>query len=87
MKRKIVDCPFCEGEIDGCCFCDHSGKISVGSEGDFFKSEQDVKDSIGVKFLKDMDNKANGGTEPWPEMIEHFLHDNNVPDWYKKQNP
>lgn len=84
VKRLIVDCPFCEGELDGCCFCDHSGKISVGGENDFFRNESQVKDSLGVKFLKEQD--AKNGTEAWPEMIEHFLDDKNVPKWYLNQS-
>lgn len=76
MSRKVIDCPFCEGDISGCCFCDHSGKIYVG-EGEFFKTEEQTK-SLGVTFLKE--NDKDGGTEMWPEMIEHFaLHDDNVP--------
>lgn len=38
---KIADCPFCGGDIDGCCFCDHTGKIEVG-DGFLFNSEADV---------------------------------------------
>lgn len=81
--EKKVNCPFCVGE--GCCFCDHSGRVSIGRNGDFFKTEQAMNDSLGVKYLKDMDQKANGGMEPWPEMIEHFFDDKNVPKWYKNQ--
>lgn len=29
-QRTIEDCPFCRGDVDGCCFCEHSGKIYVG---------------------------------------------------------
>ena len=41
-KRTIADCPFCNGDIDGCCFCDHSGKIYIGDEY-VFKNEDDLK--------------------------------------------
>lgn len=82
MVRKTIDCPFCEGEFDGCCFCDHSGKIYVGGENDFFKNENDANESIGVKFLKEEDKKNGGNTEMWPEMIEYFLDEKNVPKWY-----
>lgn len=78
--RKVVKCPFCEGDINGCCFCDHSGRIYVG-EGELFKTEQQVNESLGIKFLKETDK--NGGTEVWPEMIEYFLNDNHVPKWFK----
>jgi hypothetical protein len=83
INRKRINCPFCEGDIDGCCFCDHTGKISVGGENDFFKNQDFVNNSLGVKFLKEMDKKQ--GTETWPEMIEYFLNDNNVPKWYQQE--
>lgn len=78
-ERIIKDCPFCEGDIGGCCFCDHSGKIYVG-EGYFFKTV-DQLDYIGVHFIKD-----NDPGELWPEMYEHFMDDKNVPDYYKPKN-
>jgi hypothetical protein len=28
-NRSIADCPFCNGDTGGCCFCDHSGKASL----------------------------------------------------------
>lgn len=72
-------CPFCEGDRGGCCFCDHTGWVDVG-EGHIFKDETAIHNSIGVKFLKEYDERS--GTELWPEMIEYFLDDNNVPKWY-----
>lgn len=41
-QRSIVDCPFCEGDEWGCCFCDHSGKIYVG-KGYVFEKVEDIK--------------------------------------------
>jgi hypothetical protein len=41
-KYSIEDCPFCEGEFDGCCFCDHTGKVRVG-EGEVFETIEDMK--------------------------------------------
>jgi hypothetical protein len=38
----VTDCVFCYGDIDGCCFCDHSGKIEVGENG-FFKHESELE--------------------------------------------
>lgn len=82
MEGKKTACPFCEGDKDGCCFCDHTGQVEIG-EGQVFKNEQQMKNSIGVKFLKEMD--AKGGTETWGEMIEYFLDDKNVPKWYAQK--
>ena len=78
LEKKIADCPFCDGDFDGCCFCDHTGKIYIG-DGEFFKSEEQLE-SIGVHFIKDNDTG-----EMWPEMYEHFMDEKNVPDYYKKQ--
>lgn len=79
-EKEIKDCPFCEGDIGGCCFCDHSGKIHIG-EGEFFKTIEQTK-SIGVSFLKEYDK--DGGVEIWPEMIEYFaLHEENVPKYFQ----
>jgi len=72
--RKVVDCPFCE--TDGCCFCDHEGKIYVG-ENELIKSEEALN-SIGVKYLK-----ATNPDEIWPEMWEYSLDEKNVPEWFK----
>lgn len=75
--RKKCICPFCEGE--GCCFCDHEGKIFVG-ENELIKSEESLN-SIGVKYLKE----TNPG-EIWYEMWEHFLDEKNVPNDFKLKN-
>lgn len=47
-KEIIVDCPFCEGEIDGCCFCDHTGKVKVG-ENYFFNTISEYEDASKVE--------------------------------------
>lgn len=39
QKTKIF-CPFCEG--DKCCFCDYTGKVSVG-ENEIIKSVEHSK--------------------------------------------
>lgn len=83
MSRQVTDCPFCEGDIDGCCFCDHTGKVYVG-EGEFFKTVEQTE-SIGVQFLKDQDKRSSGDIEMWPEMIEYFMNENNVPNYFKNQ--
>lgn len=75
--RKKVDCPFCEG--DGCCFCDHEGKIFVGTN-ELIKSEESLN-SIGVKYLKE-----TNPDEIWLEMWEHFLDEKNVPDEFKRRH-
>jgi hypothetical protein len=36
------NCPFCDGDLDGCCFCEHTGRISVG-EGYVFKNKEELK--------------------------------------------
>lgn len=77
-----TNCPFCEGDKEGCCFCDHTGRIDIG-EGQRFKNESEIKESLGVKFIKESDKAVNGGLEIWPEMIDFFLQDKNVPKWYK----
>ena len=79
---KTAKCPFCEGDLNGCCFCDHSGRIYVG-EDYLFKNEQHIKNSLSVKFLKEQDEKS--GLEIWPEMIEYFLEDKNIPKWYSQR--
>lgn len=38
---KKAACPFCKGDIDGCCFCEHTGKIELG-EGKVFSSEEEL---------------------------------------------
>lgn len=81
-SRQIARCPFCDGDIGGCCFCDHSGRIYVGGEDDFFKSEQQLNDSLGVKYLKEQDRKQD--LEPWPEMFRHFLDERNIPKSFKQ---
>lgn len=48
MKK---DCPFCNGDIEGCCFCDHTGKIEVGP-GNVFTTEEDLKPFTGPKVLE-----------------------------------
>lgn len=25
--RKIVACPFCNNSEEGCCYCDHTGRV------------------------------------------------------------
>ena len=77
MRKKKVNCPFCEG--DGCCFCDHEGKVYVGPD-EFIKSE-DLLNSIGVKYLKEKNPE-----EIWPEMWDFFLDENNVPAYFKKKH-
>jgi hypothetical protein len=52
-KRTICDCPFCEGDIDGCCFCDHSGKIYVGA-GYVFEKTEDMA-PFQKEFVKETD--------------------------------
>ena len=42
MDRITTQCPFCNGDINGCCFCDHSGRIFVG-KGYVFESVDDLK--------------------------------------------
>jgi hypothetical protein len=42
QNTLIADCPFCEGDVDGCCFCDHSGKIKVGPNM-VFQSTNDLE--------------------------------------------
>ncbi len=39
----ITQCPFCDGDIEGCCFCDHSGRIKVGEDDAFFKTMDELK--------------------------------------------
>lgn len=73
--RKKATCPFCDG--DGCCFCDHEGRIYVG-ENELIKSEAGLH-SIGVKYLKESDPG-----ETWPEMWAHFLDEKNVPTSFKR---
>lgn len=41
-ERIVAECPFCNGDIDGCCFCDHSGRIYVG-KGYVFENVKDLK--------------------------------------------
>lgn len=82
MKQEKADCPFCEGDKDGCCFCDHTGRIKVG-KGHRFKNKTEIQESKGVAFLKEQDMAANGDIEYWPEMIDHFLDEKNIPEWYK----
>jgi hypothetical protein len=42
MNREVTQCPFCEGDEDGCCFCDHSGRVYIG-EGYVFQTMEDLK--------------------------------------------
>lgn len=51
-KRTIEDCPFCQGDIDGCCFCDHTGKIYVGKNEVF----QTVTDLIPIQVDKPLES-------------------------------
>lgn len=80
-----TNCPFCEGNVDGCCFCDHTGKIDIG-DGYRFSNETEIQQSKGVAFLKAQDKASNGDIEMWPEMIDHFLDEKNIPKWYNTNN-
>jgi hypothetical protein len=58
----VVDCPFCYGDFEGCCFCEHSGKIKVGGNDSFFKSLDELKPLqqrvVKESDLRDMYNRG-----------------------------
>ncbi len=39
---ELHNCPFCDGDQDGCCFCDHTGKVRVG-KGHQFNTVEEMK--------------------------------------------
>lgn len=44
----VEDCPFCDDE--GCCFCDHSGKVKIGGDDSFFSTKKHYDDCVdGIK--------------------------------------
>lgn len=42
-EDKVVSgwayCPFCDGE-DGCCFCDHTGRVKFGENCEYKTREE-----------------------------------------------
>jgi len=43
----IKDCPFCEEE--GCCFCEHSGRVKIGV-GEAFETEDQFRVLVARVF-------------------------------------
>ena len=52
-----TNCPFCEGDKDGCCFCDHTGRIDIG-EGQRFKNESEIKEDVLIELISQLENKT-----------------------------
>ncbi len=48
-KEEIIDCPFCENSEEGCCACDHTGKVYAR---DFIVKESDDFERAFNDYLK-----------------------------------
>lgn len=55
----IKDCPFCEKE--GCCFCDHSGRVKIGV-GEAFQSEDQFTLMV-ARIFKNRENMMAGAID------------------------
>ena len=64
--KTSIFCPACEGKEDGCCCCDHTGRVRIGS-GSFVSAEHEFH------TLWDSINKKRGygwDVNPWCWVVE-----------------